>query len=101
MKMPMVAWAAAFALCSSTALAQGSNTAGAAPQTRDVGKSTVGDSAKDRGDGGGAKVKNGSAGPAAQTAAPSPRDSRTQGANVAGSAENKGDAAASGGSVKK
>jgi hypothetical protein len=49
----------------------------------------------------GANMKNGRTGPAAQSSAPSPRDAGTQGANTAGSAEKKGDAASPGGSMKK
>jgi hypothetical protein len=49
----------------------------------------------------GGAMKNGTTGPAAQSAMPSSRDASTQGANTAGSAQKKGDATTPGGTMKK
>jgi hypothetical protein len=85
MKIRTVALATAFALCSSIAAAQSSNTAGANSQA-------------------GIKTKNakdGGTGQAARSNTPSPKDASTQGANTAGAAQKKGDDTSPGGTVKK
>jgi hypothetical protein len=50
---------------------------------------------------GGGTMKNGTTGPAAQSTMPSSKDASTQGANTAGAADKKGDAASPGGTMKK
>lgn len=104
MKIRTIALAAAFAASSTMAFAQTGNSAGgssqsggpAASQTTTGGSMNGGTT-----QGGGAMMKNGQTGPAASGAMPSSRDASTQGANTAGSAEKKGDAATPGGTMKK
>lgn len=107
MKIKTVALAGVFALASTFALAQsGGNTAGGSSQAGGpaASKTTSGESKDGRttqGQGAGATMKQGTTGPAAQSNMPSPKDASTSGANTAGSADKKGDAATPGGTMKK
>ena len=84
MKMKSISLAAALALASTTALAQGN----AATAGNDTNSSTTA---------GGAAVKNGTTG----SSRPSPKDASTQGAGTAGAVDRKGDATSPGGTMKK
>lgn len=85
--------ASAFALSTSLAFAQSAgSTAGGSSAAGDpaASKTTTGDSMNGSTTGGGPAMKNGTAGPAAQSTMPLGKDASTQGANTAGSAEKKG-----------
>jgi hypothetical protein len=106
MKIKTIALATVFALSSTFALAQSGNTAGGSSQAGGpaASKTTSGESKDGRttqSQGGGATMKQGTTGPAAQSNMPSTKDSSTQGANTAGAADKKGDAASPGGTMKK
>lgn len=85
MKMKSISLAAALALASTTALAQGN----AATAGNDTNNSTTA---------GGAAVKNGTT---TGSSRPSPKDASTQGAGTAGAVDRKGDATSPGGTMKK
>jgi len=87
MKMKSISLAAALALASTAALAQGN----AATAGNDTNSSTTA---------GGAAVKNGTTG-TTRSSRPSPKDASTQGAGTAGAVDKKGDAASPGGTMKK
>lgn len=87
MKMKSISLAAALALASTTALAQGN----AATAGNDTNNSTTA---------GGAAVKNGTTGTTGSSR-PSPKDASTQGAGTAGAVDRKGDATSPGGTMKK
>jgi hypothetical protein len=90
MKFKTLALAGAFALCTTLAFAQagGSSQAGGSAAS----KTTTG---------GGTAMKNGATGTTTGSSMPSAKDSSTQGAGTAGSAERKGDATTPGGMMKK
>jgi hypothetical protein len=88
MKMKSISLAAALALASTTALAQGN----AATAGNDTNNSTTA---------GGAAVKNGTTGTTTGSSRPSPKDASTQGAGTAGAVDRKGDATSPGGTMKK
>ena len=105
MNIKTIAIAAAFALSSTLALAQTSNTAGGDSKAGGpaASKTTTGGSMDGRTTtgGGGTAMKDGAAAPTTGSSMPSAKDASTQGAPVAGSAEKKGDATAPGGTMKK
>jgi hypothetical protein len=105
MKIRTILLATTFALSSGLAFAQSGSTAGGSSQAGGpaASKTTTGESMDGRTtqtQGGGA-MKNGTTGPAAQSTMPSLKDASTQGANTAGAADKKGDAASPGGTMKK
>jgi hypothetical protein len=85
MKMKTIALASAFALASTFAFAQ-TNSTGGSPQPSGMGPQTNGDNMK---------------GSTTGRSGPSPKDASTQGAGTAGAVDKKGDAASSGGTMKK
>jgi hypothetical protein len=93
MKMKSISLAAALALASTAALAQG-NAAGPAS------KSTAGDNMNNS-TAGGAAMKNDATGTTTGSSRPSPKDASTQGAGTAGAVDKKGDATSPGGTMKK
>jgi hypothetical protein len=86
MKTKSISLAAALALASTTALAQG-NAAGGSQAGGPASKATAGDDMNNRTTTGSSK--------------PSPKDASTQGAGTAGAVDKKGDATSPGGTMKK
>jgi hypothetical protein len=90
MKMKSISLAAALALTSTAALAQG-GAAGGSPQAGGPASKTTGN------DSNGAAMKDGATG----STRPSPKDASTQGAGTAGAVDKKGEGASPGGTMKK
>jgi hypothetical protein len=100
MKMKSISLAAALALASTTALAQG-NAAGSSQAGGSASKPTAGNDTNSSTTAGGAAVKNGMTGTTTGSSRPSPKDASTQGAGTAGAVDKKGDATSPGGTMKK
>jgi hypothetical protein len=100
MKMKSISLAAALALASTTALAQG-NAAGSSQAGGPASKPTAGNDTNNSTTDRGAAVKNGMTGTTTGTSRPSPEDASTQGAGTAGAVDKKGDATSPGGTMKK
>ena len=96
MKMKSISLAAAFALASTAALAQGNT--GGNPQAGEPASKATDQNLNDSTATGGAAMKNGAT---TGSSRPSPKDASTQGAGTAGAVDKKGDATSPGGTMKK
>jgi len=101
MKMKSISLAAALALASTAALAQGNAASGGSQAGGPASKPTAGNDTNNSTTDRGAAVKNGMTGTTTGTSRPSPEDASTQGAGTAGAVDKKGDATSPGGTMKK
>jgi hypothetical protein len=101
MKMKSISPAAALALASTAALAQGNAAGGSSQADGPASKSIAGDDMNNSTRAGGAAKKNGVTGTTTGSSRPSPKDASTQGAGTAGAVDKKGDATSPGGTMKK
>ena len=101
MKMKSISLAAALALASTVALAQGNAPGGGSQVGEPASNATAGNDTNNSTTAGGAAVKKGVTGTTTGSSKPSPKDASTQGAGTAGAVDKKGDATSPGGTMKK